>query len=371
MSAQNTHRLTLEDLAVLNDEICALTRAKLPLELGLKSAASSLGRQLAAVVDTLANQLAAGATLEQALDQQQQTFPPVYRALVTAGLKTGRLDQALESLSGFSRTLEELRQKIGLALIYPTIVLALAWALWSLFLVSLFPTFDTVLTDFGAGDGLMQRILRTASVTMPFWVPALPLGLLVAGSSWWMSRKWLLQPANSGPAWHPGRVSASMLRRLPWIGSILMNFHRANFTELLAMLLEYEVPLGEAVPLAIDASGDPQLAKHRKPIIDSLEAGCSLSEVLQSAKATTPFVRWMIDAAQGQGQGQGGGPRALQAALIQASTILKRRADYQAEWFQLAFPILMLAVVGGGAVLVYSLSLFLPVIDLLDALSQP
>jgi general secretion pathway protein F len=158
-----------------------------------------------------------------------------------------------------------------------------------------------------------------------------------------------------------------MLRRLPWIGSILMNFHRANFTELLAMMLEYEVPLAEAVPLAIDASGDPQLAKHRKSIIDSLEAGCSLSEVLQSAKATTPFVRWMIGAAQGQGRGSG----ALQAALLQASTILKRRADYQAEWFQLAFPVLMLAVVGGGAVLVYSLSLFLPVIDLLDALSQP
>ncbi len=58
MSSQNTHRLTLEDLAILNDEICALTRAKLPLELGLKSAASGLRRQVAAVVDTLAKRLA-------------------------------------------------------------------------------------------------------------------------------------------------------------------------------------------------------------------------------------------------------------------------------------------------------------------------
>jgi hypothetical protein len=31
----------------------------------------------------------------------------------------------------------------------------------------------------------------------------------------------------------------------------------------------------------------------------------------------------------------------------------------------------MLVVVGGGAVLIYSLSLFLPVVDLLEALSQP
>jgi len=363
MSSGNQPRLTLEDLAVLNDEICALTRARLPLELGLKSATSGLKRQVAGVVESLAERLAAGVSLEEALDDPQQSFPPVYRALVTAGLKTGRLDQALESLSGFSRSLEELRQKIGQALIYPMLVFVLAWGLWSLFLVSLFPTFDRVLVDFGAGEGLMQRIMRTASVTMPFWIPVLPLLLLVVGSSWWMSRKWLLHPSGGGNTWHPGRLAATVLRRLPWIGSVLMNFHRGNFTELLAMLLEHEVPLAEAVPLAIDASGDPQLSAHRFEIGAKLEAGATLGDALQSARSTTPFIRWMIQAAESQG--------ALQPALVHASTILRRRADYQAEWFQMAFPVLMLAVVGGGAVLVYSLSLFLPVVDLLDVLSKP
>ncbi len=363
MSSENQPSLSLEDLAVLNDEICALTRARLPLELGLKSAASGLRRQVAGVVESLAERLAAGASLEEALNEQQQSFPPVYRALVTAGLKTGRLDHALESLSNFSRSLEELRQKIGLALIYPTLVLVLAWGLWSLFLASLFPNFDAVLVDFGAGQGLMQRIMRTASVTMPFWIPVLPLGLFVIGSSWWMSRKWMLHPSGTGNTWHPGRLAAAGLRRLPWIGSVLMNFHRANFTELLAMLLEHEVPLEEAVPLAIDASGDPQLSSHRDQIVARLQAGAPLGEVLQTVRAITPFIRWMIQSAETQG--------ALRPALVQAGTILRRRADYQAEWFQMAFPVLMLAVVGGGAVLIYSLSLFLPVVDLLDVLSQP
>ena len=363
MSPENQPRLTLEDLAALNDEICALARARLPLELGLKSAAGGLRRQITGVVERLAERLAAGVSFGEALDEQQHSFPPVYRALVTAGLKTGRLDQALESLSAFSRSLEELRQKIGLALIYPTLVLVIAWALWSLFLVSLFPTFDTVLIDFGAGDGLMQRSMRTASETMPFWIPALPLGLFLVGGSWWLSRKWLLQPSGGTAGWHPGRLAAAVIRRLPWIGPLLMNFHRANFAELLAMMLEHRVPLAEAVPLAIDASGDPQLSAHRAEIVAKLESGATLTEVLQACKATTPFVRWMVQAAEGQG--------ALQPALVQAGTILRRRAEYQAEWFQMAFPVLMLAVVGGGAVLIYSLSLFLPVVDLLDVLSQP
>jgi len=363
MSTTNQPRLTLDDLASLNDEICAVTRAGLPLELGLKSAAGGLRRQVADVVETLANRLADGSTLEEALDSQHDSFPPVYRALVAAGLKTGRLDRALESLSDFSRSLEELRQKIGMALVYPTLVLILAWALWSLFLVSLFPNFDAVLIDFGAGDGAVQQIMRTAATTIPFWIPALPLGLFLCGISWWLSRRWLMQPTGRGSGWQLGRIAAAAIRRLPLIGSVLLTFHRANFTELLSMMLEHEVPLADAVPLAIDASGDPQLSARRDDIVTKLESGSTLGEVLQMAGATTPFVRWMIQSAEAQG--------AIRPALAQASIILRRRAEHQAEWFHVTFPVLMLVVVGGGAVLIYSLSLFLPVVDLLEALSQP
>ena len=41
-SSGNQHRLSLEDIALLNDEICALARAGVPLELGLRSTASGL-----------------------------------------------------------------------------------------------------------------------------------------------------------------------------------------------------------------------------------------------------------------------------------------------------------------------------------------
>ena len=56
--------------------------------------------------------------------------------------------------------------------------------------------------------------------------------------------------------------------------------------------------------------------------------------------------------------------------MAQATTILRRRAMFQVEWFHLTFPVLILAIVGGSTVLIYCLSLFLPVSDLLDSLSQ-
>ena len=363
MAHKNHPRLTLEDLATLNDEICEVTRARLPLELGLKSAAGGLRRQVNEVLDSLAQQLDSGVSLEVAIENHPRSFPPVYRALITAGLKTGRLDQALESLSIFSRGLDELRHKIAMALAYPTLVLSLAWILWSLFLVTLFPGLDASMVGLGVSDGTSQRFMRTATTTIGIWAPILPAGLFLAGACWWLSRRWMLHPTADQYRWHPGRIAASALRRLPWLGPILMNFHRATFTEVLAMMLENDVPLSEAVTLAIDASGEPQLSRHRDEITARIRDGDSLSNVLQRFHSTTPFVRWMIDVAERQG--------ALQPALKHASEILRRRADYQAEYFQVAFPVVVLATVAGGAVLLYSLSLFLPIVDLLNGLSTP
>ena len=76
-SSGNQHRLSLEDIALLNDEICALARAGVPLQLGLRSTAGGLRRQAAAVVDTLAAHVAAGHTLDQAFPTQR----PLHEAL--------------------------------------------------------------------------------------------------------------------------------------------------------------------------------------------------------------------------------------------------------------------------------------------------
>ena len=132
---------------------------------------------------------------------------------------------------------------------------------------------------------------------------------------------------------------------------------------MLALLLKHEVPLSHAVSLAIDASGDPKLSSGRDQIVTGIENGDSLGKALQASGTITPFLHWMLQSAESLGT--------LQNALSQATTILRQRAEHRVEWFQLVFPALVLAIVGGGTVLIYSLSLFLPVIDLLDVLSHP
>ena len=47
----------------------------------------------------------------------------------------------------------------------------------------------------------------------------------------------------------------------------------------------------------------------------------------------------------------------------------RRRAVSRIEWFKFSFPLIAGALIGGGATLLYALSLFYPFVDLLKELS--
>ena len=84
-----------DDLIALTDEMAALVRAGVPLETGLAEMATELCGKQRNVANNVAAQLRAGKTLPQVLERSPETFPPIYTAVVEAGLRSGRLSSAL------------------------------------------------------------------------------------------------------------------------------------------------------------------------------------------------------------------------------------------------------------------------------------
>src|SRR5688500_5489755 len=88
-----SHRtLGYDDLIMLNEEIAAMARAGLPLDEGLAILAKEMGGgRLQAVTGEIANDLKAGRTLPEALERRGDALPPFYAALVSAGIRSGRV----------------------------------------------------------------------------------------------------------------------------------------------------------------------------------------------------------------------------------------------------------------------------------------
>jgi general secretion pathway protein F len=347
--APGSRPLTLVQLHLLNEEIVALVRAGFPLEMGLRHMGDVRGT-LRRVADELATRMEAGDDLAQALAVNSARVPRVYRAVVEAGLRSGNLAAALESLGTFVQTLLEFRRRMSLALLYPLIVIILAYGLGMGLLWEFLPRMAEFYSDFRLPMHGSIAVLLNARSALAYWAAIPPVVLLLFCVSW----------NRGGRALTLGGSATAALWMVPYARSILHQIHWAAFSELLALLVEHHVPLPSALPLAADATGDSRILSAAQKLAEAQVRGTPWKESVVYS-GFPPLLRWYLCAPAGE--------TGLIEALRQASQNYRRRAAVRLQWATVQIPLLLVTVVGGGATLLYSLALFAPLIELLRDLS--
>lgn len=342
---------TLDDFVALNDEIAALTRAGMPLETGLRGFAGSVSGKLSSASARLSDRLSAGMSLTDALDAEATGLPRVYRAIIAAGAESGCLSEALESVAGHARALQDLRRQISLAWIYPALLLAAAYYLFWIFIGEVVASFGDLSRLHGVEPTGWLSIVETV------WrgidrAGHIPPGVLLLLLIWWYVSSRFVSPG--------GGLGSAGLRYIPGIGRSLTEFRLATFCELSGALMSHGVPAPRALRLAGDASGDSRIAGDAARTSDRLERGESLDEALGHT-SFPPSMRWMLQLGSRQGSPA--------ATFRQLGATYTTRAQSRAEWFKLWFPVVLTLIVGGGVVLLYTLSLFVPLSELLDSLA--
>jgi type II secretory pathway component PulF len=290
--------------------------------------------------------------LPGALAAEGDRLPELYRAVVEVGLRSGRLSAALEGLARFARGYAEMRREIGLALVYPLIVLTFAYTLFVAFVLEVAPRF---LAAFESLRVPLQRVLLGLNAlgrTVWFWGPIVPVLLLVA-AAWWI--------VSGRAASLRAEGASSPLYWLPWMGPMLTSARAACFADVLALLIEHRAPLPEAIALAARAVGDRPLQREGMRVAESLNQGQSLRDALRDATAIPPLLRWLL--ATGQSQGN------LLAALQHAAESYRRRTLDQAEIARVFLPKLLMFAIGATATALFALTLFVPLSALLKGLA--
>jgi len=346
--------ITIEQLIALNDEIAALVHAGIPLERGLRVAGRDLRGRLGRITTALATRLGRGESLVEALAGEGQSIPTLYRAVVEAGARSGRLPVALEGLSRYVRGYSEARSAIGLALWYPLLVLCLAYGLFVGLVTVVVPRFVQSFDSLRLTAPAPLRWLEWIGNTAHYWWPAGPILVVLLGIAW----------VGSGKAVRFQSRGWSWLRFLPWMNSLLNDYETANFAELLALLLEHHVAYPRALLLAAESTGNPRLVAGARQLAEAVTRGEPVKAALASTdrRSILPMLRWVL--ASGQEQGS------LVTALHNLTDLYRKRARYQAEKLYVLLPVVLLIAIGASATLLYGLALFIPVIDMLYQLAS-
>ncbi|RUL88074.1 type II secretion system F family protein [Tautonia sociabilis] len=348
-----SERVTLDELIALNEEIAALVRAGGPLERGLIGARGDLKGRLGRVAGTIGRRMEqTGCSLEEALEAEGESIPELYRAVVAAGIRAGRLPAALEGMTTFARRLADLRTTIGLALIYPALVALLAYGLIVAMVVLLAPRIASAYDALGVPAGIASRLARAGEWAWA-WGPAGLIVLILAAAAW----------VRSGRASALGGLSPT-LGWMPGTRTLLRLSRSGLLAELLALLVENRVPLPDALRLAARAVGDDRLREAVARAAEATSRGEDLRSALapESSPGLPPLLRWLVVS--------GASHRDLPGALRLAARTYHERALLQAELIRLFGPTALVALIGGTAVLLYGMTLFAPFAELLRGVAS-
>ena len=346
--------VTLDQLIALSDEMAALVRAGVPLERGLIEAGRELRGRLGEITGDLGERLSQGESLPDALGQSKGAMPDVYRAVVEAGVRSGRLSQALEGMASIARNYNEARRAVGLALLYPLIVLSVAYTLSLVFILQIVPRFVGAFQTLGLAPLRSLTFLTQIGPYAIYWAPILPILLLLLVLKWvWAGRSIVLDEGGL----------SSFFNYFPYVGILIHDFRAANFAELLGLLVEHRMPLDEAVRLAGRASDDRSFRRATEAISEAIRSGNVTSTSAVMLSALPSMLGWMLTSGREQGD--------LAPALKHLARSYRRKAESRARMLRTALPTVLMLAIGAGAVAIYSLLLFVPLTTLWDELAMP
>jgi len=338
-------RLSAKQLTLFTRQLATLVQVS-PLEEALRTAAhQSEKAHVRRIVLAVHAGVVEGRRLSEAMGREPASYPPLYRAMVSAGEGSGTLPQILDRLADLLERQAQVRSKVMTALTYP-IVLALV-AAFVVFALMVFVV-PRVVEQF---DSVGQQL--------PFLTRAV-IGLSDILTNWW----WAIA-AGAGALLLAGtralRNEATRLRfdrillNLPLIGRLIRDLHAARLARMLSTMVASRLPLLEGLKLTTGTISNRALRAASADIAEAVRTGGSLSGAFRRAGVFPPLLVYL--AASGETSGK------LDLMLERAADYLEREFDgFTAAALSLLEPLIIILM--GAVVAVIVLSILLPILQL-------
>ena len=345
-AARRVYGLSLARRCLLTRQLATLLQAGMPLTEALHAVAVQKNqRQVRQVMLGVAERVAEGNTLADALARYPLAFPVVYRATVAAAERSGDLAGVLERLASHGENQQALRQKVQLAMVYPLILMTVSLLVVGFLLGYVVPdVVQAFARDHAQLPLATQVLIALSDATGRYGVLALLLLLLLVAAI----ALGLRAPARRRH-WH------AIALRLPGFAELVRTSDAARFVSTLAILGRSGVVLVEAMGIGAGVVSNLVLRERLQVAVGEVAEGATLASSLARSEALPALMLHMI--ASGERAGE-------------LENMLERAADLQEKQLagrisllvSLCEPLMLLVM--GGIVLFIVLAILLPILNL-------
>ncbi len=338
-------KMSAKQLTLFTRQLATLNRVS-PLEESLRTITRQTEQEsVRAIVAAVHAGVVEGRRLADAMGREPKSFPPLYRAMVSAGESSGSLPEILERLSVLLERQAEIRGKLITAMAYPAVLAIVAMgvviSLMTFVVPKVVEQFDTV----GQKLPLLTRMVMGISAFLVGYWWALLLVFAIVGFGAWRVLK---EPAIR-------LAFDSWLLRIPLLGRLLRDLHAARMARTLGTMVASRLPLLEGLNLTAGTIHNRRLRLASDEITDAIRGGGSLSAAMRRTGVFPPLLTYL--AASGEAAGR------LDEMLERAADYLEKEFDrFTATALSLLEPLII--VVMGGIVATIVLSILLPILQL-------
>jgi len=333
-----------KDIAVFTRQLSTMMKAGVPLLQAFDIVArGSTNPRMTRLLNEIRGDVETGTSLSSAFRKHPQYFDALYCNLVEAGEAGGILEELLARLALYQEKTIAIKQKVKSALIYPTSVIVVAFAVLTVIMIFVIPSFKEVFTSFGAElPAPTLFVMAMSDGFIHYWwliFGTLFLGGYVFIQSWKRSEKMQF-------------FMDRLLLRLPIFGDLVMKSVVARWTRTLSTMFAAGVPLVEALDSVGGTAGNLVFTQATQQIQRDVAAGSALTTSMTSANVFPTMVLQM--SAIGEESG------ALDDMLARAAEFYEEEVDEMVKGLSTLMEPIIIVVLGtliGGIVV----SMYLPI----------
>lgn len=297
------------------------------------------------VLDGVHGAVLEGRRLSDAMTLQGRAFPPLYRAMVSAGESSGALGPILERLADGLEREQAVRGKVITALVYPIVLAVVALGVIAALMGFVVPRVVDQFDSMNQTLPLLTRLVIGISDLLRDWGWAMGLVLTVALAA---GAAALRNPAL--------RLRAdTALLRLPLVGRLTRDLHGARMARTLSTIIAAGLPVLEGLTITARTISNRRLRAATEAMAEAVREGGGLSAAMRRAEVFPPILVHMT--ASGESSGR------LEPMLERAADYLEREfSTFTAVMLSLLEPAII--VVMGGVVALIVLSILLPILQI-------
>lgn len=285
-----------------------------------------------------------GRTFSFALEQSPSVFPALYVAMVRAAEKTGDLPLALSRYIAYRTRLEQVREKIVSASIYPVLLMGVGAIVVVFLMAYVVPRFSGAYEAAGRNLPWLSRLLLDWGQLLRSHGTGVLLGALavVVASGFGLSRSSVRQ-------W-----MAARLWRIPAVGERMRIYELARLFRAVAMLLKGGIPIVTAFDM-VQGLLHPALRAKLLLAVKAIREGWPTSQAMSAHELTTPVALRLLRVGERSGN---------------MGDMMERIANFHdeelarwVEWFTRLFEPLLMTLIGLviGVIVVL---MYLPIFEL-------